>query len=289
MDLMAALVLAGISVGLGVGWGGERATRLRRAPQAARHLPRYLRPCLAVLVFYLRPWITRAAQLRKTQQLRQAGMVGVSAEDLIALQAGSALVGGVLSGLLWTLWQEGGHIQWTAGVVVLGAVLAWVFPSHYLLKKAQERARAVMRDLPFMLDLLCLCMEAGLNLMSGLQHYAKQGPEGVLKEEVLQVLAEVRTGQSRSEALQAWSARVRAPALAVLLAQLTQAEQQGLSLLMILQTQADQQRQQRMLQLEKQAMEAPVKLLLPLVLFIFPCTFLILGFPLVMQGLEALP
>ncbi|MCK9507251.1 MAG: type II secretion system F family protein [Pigmentiphaga sp.] len=292
MLLIGALPFAAVSICLLVLLLADRASRLRQERHAASSLPRWLRrgrPLIAVLVFYLKPWVTRAARLRLQKRLRQAGLQAVTVDDLIGCQGLCALLGLALALGGWGMALDGRAPLLGVSGVCAAAVLGWMWPAYYLLGKARQRARAAVRDLPFMLDLLCLTMEAGLNLLSGLQHYGKQGPSGVLKEEVLRVLADVRTGLPRTEALQAWAGRLRTPAMEVLLAQLVQAEQQGLSLLTILRTQADQQRQQRMLDLEKQALEAPVKLLLPLIVFIFPCTFLILGFPLVMQGLEALP
>ena len=100
------------------------------------------------------------------------------------------------------------------------------------------------------------------------------------------MLRDIRAGRSRSEALHDLSARLALPAISSLVAALLVAERQGGALGPVLRAQAEQRRSERFLRAEKLAMEAPVKMLLPLLVFIFPCTFAMLLFPVVVRFLE---
>lgn len=111
-------------------------------------------------------------------------------------------------------------------------------------------------------------------------------PAGPLQDEWLRILRDMRAGQSRKEALKQFSVRVGHPAISSLVCALLTAEQQGASLVPVLRIQAEQRRVERFLLAEKLAMEAPVKMLFPLIICIFPGTFAILFFPVIMRLLQ---
>ena len=112
-------------------------------------------------------------------------------------------------------------------------------------------------------------------------------PPGALKDEFARLLRDVRTGKPRAEALRELAQRMNLPAVSNFVATLIQAEATGMSLGPILRAQAEQRRVERFARAEKLAMEAPVKLLFPLIAFIFPCVFAILMFPIVMKFMAA--
>ncbi len=141
----------------------------------------------------------------------------------------------------------------------------------------------VLRQLPFYLETLALCLEAGMNLQNALKFCTRKSPEGPLKKAFSQVFSDMRTGRSAAQSWREMLQVLPQPEIAQLVALLIQAEQLGLSLAPILQAQADQCRQIYFAHREKQALEAPVKMLLPLILFIFPCSFIVLFFPIAHQ------
>lgn len=141
----------------------------------------------------------------------------------------------------------------------------------------------VLRQLPFYLETLALCLEAGMNLQHALKFSTRKSPEGALKKAFNQVSSDIRTGRSAAQSWRQMAHVLPQAEIAQLVALLIQAEQFGLSLAPILQAQADQCRQIYFASKEKQALEAPVKMLLPLVLFIFPCSFIVLFFPIAHQ------
>ncbi|MDT3680068.1 MAG: type II secretion system F family protein [Burkholderiaceae bacterium] len=175
-------------------------------------------------------------------------------------------------------------LGWSSMAAVLAAaVLGAALPRMSLRDRILRRRHAILRQLPHDLDLVTLSVEAGLNLGAALAHAAAHGPSGVLRDEWQRVLRDVHAGQPRHEALRAMSTRLALPAVSNVIAALVAAERQGASLAPILRAQAEQRRTERFLRAEKLAMEAPVKMLLPLVLFIFPGTFAILLFPIVQR------
>lgn len=165
------------------------------------------------------------------------------------------------------------------GCAVVAAVLAAAWPILRLRERIHRRRLAMSREFPFLLDMVTLCVEAGLNLHGALQQAARNGPEGHLRQELHHMLSDIRAGMSRPEAFARWSQRCELPALQHFVAAIAQAEQSGMSLGPVLRAQSDQRRSERFLRAEKLALEAPVKMMFPLIFCIFPCSFLIIGFP----------
>ena len=162
-----------------------------------------------------------------------------------------------------------------------GAALGGLLPVARLRDRAASRQRAMLRQLPFFLDLISMSVEAGLNLGAALAQAVDRGPPGAMRDALAQLLRDLRAGRPRDEAMRALAARAQLPAISSLVAALASTQKQGASLGPILRAQAEQRRTERFLRAEKLAMEAPVKMLMPLVLFIFPGTFAVLLFPVV--------
>jgi tight adherence protein C len=170
--------------------------------------------------------------------------------------------------------------------LVILCLLLCVSPYSWLSDRINKRMGKLERNLPFFLDLLTLSVAAGLNLSSSMREATDKSPPGPLRDEMNRVLRDVRAGQTRALALQAMSDRLKVSSIANLVAAINTAEKQGAAIAPILRAQAQQRRSERFSRAEKLAMEAPVKMLLPLVLFIFPSTFVVLLFPIVMRLIE---
>jgi tight adherence protein C len=172
-------------------------------------------------------------------------------------------------------------------VGLFGGLFGFVYPGIWLRDTIQNRRRELLKSLPFFLDVVTLCVEAGLNFQGALHQAVLKGPKGVMREEFQRVLRDVRAGKPRAEALRALALRLNEPPVTNFVASVIQAERLGMNLGPVLRAQADQQRVDRFLRAEKLAMEAPVKMLFPLIAFIFPCTFIVLFFPIVVKFMEA--
>ncbi|EGF32397.1 Flp pilus assembly protein TadC [Oxalobacteraceae bacterium IMCC9480] len=170
---------------------------------------------------------------------------------------------------------------------LFGMLSGWFVPRLWLHDRIALRQREILKSLPFFLDIVTLCVEAGLNLQGALSQAVDKGPPGAFRDECQRVLRDVRAGKARAEALRAMAERLREPGITSFVTSVIQAESMGMNLGPVLRAQADQRRSERFQRAEKKALEAPVKLLLPLIAFIFPCTFIVLFFPIVMQFLHA--
>lgn len=166
-----------------------------------------------------------------------------------------------------------GIVWLIAGVAALGC-LPWL----WLRGKARNREIAVLRELPFHLDMIALGLEAGGTLNGALRASLLRSPPGPLCAALQELHAELQAGRSRIDALESLRRRVDFESTAPLIAALVQAERAGGSLAGVMRIQAEQRSHERFHRAEKLAMQAPVKMLGPLILCIFPCTFIVLGF-----------
>jgi tight adherence protein C len=189
------------------------------------------------------------------------------------MQVGAALFLAVGLGL--SVWLRLG-----AGASLLCALAGAGYPLLWLRDRVRARHRAIARALPYGLDLLTLSVEAGLDFPAALAKVVDKGRSGPLADELSVVLKELRLGKTREEALRNLARRVDLPALTSFVQALIHADRMGTPLGKVLRILSTQLRIERSQRAEKLANEAPVKLLLPLVLFIFPTLFLMLFGPL---------
>lgn len=177
--------------------------------------------------------------------------------------------------------------QYVLLTCLMAGVAGMAWPRYWLRSLVSRRQLRMLREFPFLLDMTTLCVEAGLNLQGALQQAAQHGPDGPLRAELRHALADMRAGLPRVQALQELAERCGLTAVQSLVTALAQADQLGMSLGPLLRSQSEQRRAERFLRAEKLALEAPVKMLFPMVFCIFPCTFLIIGFPIVVKLLAA--
>ncbi len=172
---------------------------------------------------------------------------------------------------------------WVIGLAALG----YIYPRIWLKESLKKRQKLIVKSLPIYLDFLTMSVEAGLNMAGAIAQAVSKGPAGPLKNEFAYVLRDLRSGLTRSDALRRMEARVRVPQVSSFISAVIQAERMGASLGGTFRAQAEQRRVERFQIAEKLAMEAPVKLIFPLVVFIFPVTFLVLMFPIAMKFLDS--
>jgi tight adherence protein C len=169
----------------------------------------------------------------------------------------------------------------------IAALIGWLYPAIWLRDQIELRRRELLKGLPFFLDLITLCVEAGLNLQGAIAQAVQRGPAGPFKDELQRLLRDVRAGKSRAEALRALADRSGEAAVSTVVSSLIQAENLGMNLGPVLRAQAEQRRSERFLRAEKLAMQAPVKMLFPLLFFIMPCAMAVILFPIAMKLLQS--
>ena len=165
----------------------------------------------------------------------------------------------------------------TLGILlaILFAFIGFVLPDLFVSFKARGRREEIRSELPDALDLLAVSVEAGLGFDAAISKLTEH-MEGPLIDEFALALGEMRIGESRTNALQKMVERNQAPELASFVRAIIQADQLGISLGRILRVQATDTRNKRQAAAEEKAMKAPIKMLFPTALFIFPSMFLII-------------
>lgn len=245
-------------------------------------LPRPLRllwPVVRLVDYHLCRNIPQSLLAGPGETLRLSGMLYLMnptqfiALCLVSLALFSGFTALVLSmaGLFNPFW-----------VIVL-AGLGFVYPRIWLKETLKRRQKLIVKALPAYLDFLTMSVEAGLNMAGAIAQAVDKGPAGPLKNEFAFVLRDLRAGLTRADALRRMDARVRIPQVSSFISAVIQAERMGASLGATFRAQSEQRRVERFQLAEKLAMEAPVKLIFPLVVFIFPVTFLVLMFPIAMK------
>jgi len=232
------------------------------------------------LSFYLGPLLPPTYRQSTIQRLRQAGLgYTLSPEQFLAAQVTVAILAALTAE--WFAPPGSAPLAWSTAAAVVGIA----YPALWRRDRVERRRRVLLKQLPFYLDIVTLCVEAGLNLTGAMEQAMSKGPPGALRDEIARILRDLRAGKRRRDALRDWAQRMNESAITNLVSALIQVETMGVSLGPILRAQSEQRRAERFARAEKLALEAPVKMLLPLIAFIFPCTFVVIGFPIVMKFL----
>ena len=285
MFSFALAVMVGASVAL-MAWGvysifaavpDEDRSYLDRPPIGFR----LLWPLVRLVVFYLGAKLSLPYRQATQQRLRSAGVdYSLSPEQFFAGKLLAALIFGGFS------YFVVGILESSIWYVLFGALGGFYYPELWLKETRERRHKEILRALPFYLDVITLSVEAGTNLTGAFTQAVQKAPPSALKSEITRVLRDVRAGKSRAEAMRAMADRVDMTAINTLVSSLVQAETMGSTLGPVLRAQADQRRTERFQRAEKLAMEAPVKLLGPLIMFIFPNFFIVLIFLLVSKSVQ---
>lgn len=175
------------------------------------------------------------------------------------------------------------------GIDVIGFILcalSFFFPDLWLKEKRDSFEKEISKNLCYALDLITVCVEAGLTFDGAVSKFVLKAKNSFLKSEFTEMLKDVRLGKSRMDALKDMSERVNMPDFSSFVSSVVQSDRLGTSLAGTLRIQAAQIRTKRTQRIEKMAMQAPVKLLIPLVIFIFPVIFIMLFGPLVLKLLK---
>ena len=217
-------------------------------------------------------------------RLQQTGVsYMMNAEQFFAIRIISAGLFPIFIGLALVTLGKTDFLLW----VILGfIVLGYFYPLIWLGETKKKREKQVVRDLPMYLEFITMAVEAGLNLTGAMSQAIDKGPPGPLKHEFLTVMRDLRSGLSRAESLERMASRLDIKDVSNFIRSVIQAEKLGTSMGKVLKIQTEQRRMERFNRAEKMAMEAPVKLIFPLIVFIFPVTFIILAFPIVIKFMD---
>jgi tight adherence protein C len=196
-----------------------------------------------------------------------------AAERFLAIRLVGMAAAPVLFFLCYMFVPLGGMMRLATGA--LAAFAAGVLPETRLTNQVDARESLVRKQLPDILDLLVICVEAGLGFTAALARTVSS-VHGEMSDEFALALAEIKAGASRSEALANLAVRVQIPEVQSFVSSLRQADRFGISISATLRDQAEEMRVRRRQQAQEKAQKAPVKMLIPMVFCIFPPLFIII-------------
>jgi tight adherence protein C len=290
------LILGIASLGLAVFLVGEvatlparqRAGSIRRAASYGAHrrlVERSLREVGGFRERALGPLATSVARgvLRLTPRstidsintrLLAAGLGRKVSPTAYLAAKGILAVGGFMAGATLTS-AVGKSVGGSLLLTMICAFMGFFLPDLWVTTRSRSRRERIRAELPDALDLLAVSVEAGLGFDGAIAKLTEH-MQGPLAEEFSLTLGEMRIGESRQEALKKMSQRVDTPEVAAFSRAIIQADQLGISLGRILRVQAADTRNRRQAAAEERAMKAPIKMLFPTVVFIFPAMFLVI-------------
>ncbi|MDB5764475.1 MAG: Flp pilus assembly protein TadB [Herminiimonas sp.] len=283
-------LIIGVATGISVLLVSYSVSRLKaEVPKEEREymdpLPPVLRMSWPVITFIEYHFCSRLppAWLEKAHKRLQETGVGymLTAEQYYAVRIFSTIVAFGLTA--FSLQALDNFSPWIlVGLTLLGNY----YPQIWLGDVRKRREKEILKALPVYLDFITMAVEAGLNLTGAIKQAMDKGPAGALRNEFQMITRDLRAGVPRADALRRMENRLNMKAITSFVGTVIQAEKMGASVGAALRIQAQQRRIERFQRAEKLAMEAPVKLILPLIAFIFPVTFIVLAFPIVVKFMQ---
>lgn len=218
------------------------------------------------------------------QKLLEAGSPSrIGPSEFLGLRI---VVAGVAGGSFFLLFVLTGAplSQLVLFPVVIG-LIGYMIPGMWLSRKIKSRKLEIQRSLPDAIDLLTISVEAGLGFDPALHRVAEKW-DNELTREFRRMLNEVRMGMSRRQALREMANRINVDDLNVFIASIIQADQLGVSITQVLRVQSKQMRMRRRQRAEAMAHKAPIKMLFPMILLIFPALYVVILGPAIPKILE---
>jgi tight adherence protein C len=284
MSLLLVVLIACVAISVGLVFWSLYGF-MKEVPQQDRHfqdpLPfgiRLIWPLVNLATHIVGPHLSPQQLEPAHRNLQTAGQdFLLSPEQLYGLRAVSIVLVALFPGLVLFMLDQHG-VALYLGCMLIGGLIGFFYPDLWLTERRKKRQRMVIKDLPVFLDFIVMTVEAGMNITGGIEQATQKGPPGPLAQEFTRLLRDLRSGLARSEALRRMADRMDMSQISSFTGTLIQADRVGASLGQTLRAQASQRREERFLRAEKLALEAPVKMMLPLVMFFFPLVFVVLGY-----------
>ena len=250
-----------------------------QSPMAARlkKLERISEKNVSVRLTIIDQIVSKERHSRVQQRLVEAGWYGVTPLALTLRGIGSLGIG-IVVGLTFVVLLHNGLLGSVLGLMT--ALLGWRVPKIMLDQAVKARKESIQRQLPDFLDLLGTTVQAGLALNAALVQ-AAEAVHGPLKEELKSMLAEIRLGRPRADAFNALAERVNEDSTTTMVTAIVQAEKLGSNLTVVLQELAKEVRDRRWMRAEEKAAQLPIKMILPMALFMIPSLYLMIFGPVI--------
>ena len=214
------------------------------------------------------------------EDLKKAALP-MDVKDLYGASLCFAAAGGAL-GLMLGLSIHGGPA--VRGFIVIAAFfIGLIYPRMYVQKIAEKRMDEIMHVLPFAIDLISSSMNAGLDFGAAVRYLISTGKEDVLKKEFGIFLRDVELGKTRTEALKDMQERISAVEFTRFVSAIAFGMDSGSSIIEIMRIQAEEMRRVKYARAEQQAAKAPVKMIVPMAIFVFPSMFIMIFIPIFLR------
>jgi tight adherence protein C len=253
-----------------------------RDRKASNALVKFARPFFTQ---YVVPMIRGKAFWDKRRQVYKRKLISgglkeeLTPDEFIAFKLFNIILFPLAGGFL----KSGGFVDIGWFYIFLLFFAGWFYPDLWINSRIKKRQKQILRAMPFIVDLLALSTEAGLDFVGAIGKVVEKAAPSPLVEEFSQVLKEIKVGASRSEALREMGLRTGMTEMNSFVAILISADQMGASIGKILRQQSEQIRVQRMLMAEKAGAAASQKVLIPLMLFIVPSVFIMIIAPFILS------
>ena len=219
---------------------------------------------------------SRFGEEKIREKLVSAGMYGTTPRKILGYQVLCAIAFSLLA--LWLVPAMGGSLLFAIVASVAVAAAGWYAPVYYVELKRRGRMEKIDKQLPDMIDLLVVTIEAGLGILASMR-VASETMGDPLGQELRLTLQEQRMGLSVNQAIESLGKRADAPNMRIFVRALTQGERLGVSIGTTMRNLSVEMRKRRRAIAEEKAQKMPVKMLFPLIFFIFPALFIVILVP----------
>ena len=221
-------------------------------------------------------------KLKMEKMLRQSAL-SLQVQDVYGAAIVLALIFGIIGGIVLFMLKMALPLKLLLGTIFI--VIGAIIPFFNIWQIAQKRSEEILRDLPFIIDIISSSMNAGLDFNASVAHLSeiKNKDHVVLKDEFLSYLKEVQLGKSRAEALRDMEKRICVKEFSRFIFAILHGIETGVSIVEVMRVQAVEIRRLRSTLAEQEAAKAPSKMIVPMVIFIFPSMFIIIFTPILIK------
>lgn len=261
--------------------GEEKPVPIRQQELSAPLYQRAVKPLLSQMSLLMTRALPIVQEENISKKLVRAGNPGnLAPREFIVIKY---LLSGIIGLMFWYTFAFIGKSSIQSLVVgLLGLIIGWLLPDFIVNSNINRRKEEIEKQLPEVLDFLTVSVEAGLGFDGALMKVVEKF-KGVLADEFLLLLQEIKLGKLRKEALREMADRIGVDDFSNFVGSLILADQLGVSIGNVLRLQAKDVRTKRRQRIEEMAMKAPIKMLFPLVFCIFPTLFVVLLGPAFIQ------
>jgi tight adherence protein C len=227
----------------------------------------------------------RFGEAKIREKLISAGMYGTTPRKVLGYQCLAAIAFSLV--VLWLIPAMGGSLIFAIVLAAAAGVGGWFAPVYYVELQRRKRMEKIDRQMPDMIDLLVVTIEAGLGILASMR-VASESMSDPLGQELRLTLQEQRMGLSVGQAIESLGRRADAANMRIFVRAITQGERLGVSIGTTMRNLSVEMRKRRRAIAEERAQKMPIKMLFPLIFFIFPALFIVILTPMVISIVDAL-